>query len=284
MRNRLMGLFLAWIAALAFSSIGAAQSDSRTNQRPAQPVQPVARVKNSTPPQAAAPRRDLDGVWAGPVQARLNATPPMTAWGQEQFATHKALGGLSEAEIATVPVAASNDPALQCDPPGFPRDVLWQIRGMQFIQAPNKMVQLFQYQRAWREIWTDGRELPKDAGGDDPGAPDPRYFGYSVGHWDGDYTFVVNSTGMDERTWIDHVGHPHSDQLRVEERYTRENHDTMQLLVNIDDPKTFTKPYTAATTTFTWNPKQEFEEQLCIASDAQAYMEIIGKPAAAPTK
>ena len=103
----------------------------------------------------------------------------------------------------------------------FRGDVLWQIRGMQFIQAPNKMVQLFQYQRAWREIWTDGRELPKDAGGDDPGAPDPRYFGYSVGHWDGDYTFVVNSTGMDERTWIDHVGHPHSDQLRVEERYTR---------------------------------------------------------------
>jgi hypothetical protein len=233
---------------------------------------------------APAPVRDVNGVWAGPVQARLNTTPPMTAWGEQQFEANKALGGVSVSKINIVAAGVSTDPAQKCDPAGIPLAVDWQLRGMQFIQAPTKMVQLFQYQRAWREIWTDGRALPKGAGSDAVDAPDPRYYGYSIGHWDGDYTFVVNTVGMDDRTWLDHVGHPHSAELKVEERYTRTDHDTIQNVVNIDDPKTFTKPYVATTVVFHWNPKQEFEEQLCIPSDAQAYMDAIAGPAAAASK
>lgn len=233
---------------------------------------------------APAPARDVSGVWAGPVQARMNAVPPMTALGQKLFSANQALGGISQTKIDVVSAAVSNDPAQKCDPSGLPLAVVWNLRGMQFIQAPTKIVQMFQYQKTWREIWTDGRPLPKNAGSDEVNAPDPRYYGYSVGHWDGDYTFVVDTVGMDERTWVDHVGHPHSAELKMQEKYTRMDHDNMENVVTIDDPKVYTKPYAATTVLWHWIPTQEFEEQLCIPSDAQAYMDFIANPAAASQK
>lgn len=276
MRNRLTASLVIAVASLALSAVAYGQAN------PANGV--MTRAKASAAPDGPSPARNLDGVWAGPVQARLNDAAPMTPWGQQVFATHHPLGGVTREAITRVPVAESNDPALRCDPPGMPRMVLWQTRGVEFIQTPTKMVQLIQYERSFREIWTDGRELPKNVGGSGINAPDPRYFGYSVGHWENDNTFVVDTVGIDEDTWIDHVGHPHSDQLHVEERYTRESHNNLKLDVTIDDPKAYTKPYTAATSMFTWNPKQEFEEQLCISSSVQAYMDAIAKPAAAPAK
>jgi hypothetical protein len=75
---------------------------------------------------------------------------------------------------------AFRDPAQKCDPSGLRLAVLWNAR--EFIQAPTKMVQMYQYQKIWREIWTDGRPPPKNAGSDEANAPDPRYYGYSVGH------------------------------------------------------------------------------------------------------
>jgi hypothetical protein len=220
---------------------------------------------------APAPKKDITGVWFhnGPGNA-LNPPAPMTDWGKQQFAGRK-----TDETI----VAESNDPMVHCDPLGFPRNVTWEIRGIQFVQAPTKMVELFQYQRAWREIWMDGRPLPKNAGSDLPGAPDPRYYGYSIAHWDGDNTLVVESNDTDERTWLDNVGHPHSNELQVEERYNRPDHDHLNIIVKVDDPKTYTQPWVVATVPYTWNPKQEFEEQLCIPSEAQAYMDIIANPA-----
>jgi hypothetical protein len=200
----------------------------------------------------------------------------MTELGQKLFTANQALGGR-----AAVAAGLSNDPSQKCDPSGMPLAVVWNARGMQFVQAPTKMVQMYQYQKTWREIWTDGRALPKNAGSDEANAPDPRYYGYSVGHWQDDYTFVVDTVGIDDRTWVDHVGHPHSSELKVQEKYTRMDHDNMQNVVSIDDPKIYTKPYVATTVLWHWNPKQEFEEQLCIPSDAQAYMEFIADPAAA---
>jgi hypothetical protein len=259
MRSRLMCLVLGLVVALALSSAASAQT-AQTQSKPA------------TAAKGPAPRHDIDGVWfhigAG---TKLNKTAPLTPWGQAQFAGRKT----DQVDL----VADSDDPLVKCDPEGFPRSVLFEIRGMQFVTAPTKMVQLFQYERVWREIWTDGRALPKGAGSDAPGAPDPRYYGYSVGHWDGDNTFVVDTVGMDGRTWLDDAGHPHSTDLHVEERYTRPDHDNLQLTVKIDDPKAYTEPYIASTVPFTWNPKQEFEEQLCIPSEAQAYMSVIANPA-----
>jgi len=256
-----MGLVLGLVVILALSLTASAQTSS-------------SQSKASTAAKAPAPRRDINGVWFhNGAGTRLNKTAPMTPWGQAQFASRKTDHG----DL----VADSDDPLVKCDPMGFPRSVLYEIRGMQFVTAPTKMVQLFQYERVWREIWTDGRALPKGAGSDATDAPDPRYYGYSVGHWDGDYTFVVDTVGMDDRTWLDDDGHPHSSDLHVEERYTRPDHDNLQLTVKIDDPKAYTESYIASTVPFTWNPKQEFEEQLCIPSSAQAYMSTIANPAGA---
>ena len=137
-------------------------------------------------PAGPAPAKDVSGVWMGGPLPRLNNPPAMTAEGQAAFKLNKSFQGRNP-----VPVSESNDPMLHCDPLGFPRAVLFETRGIKFVQLPKETLQLFQYQRTWREIWTDGRELPKGIGGDAIDAPDPRYYGYSIGHWDGDYTFVV---------------------------------------------------------------------------------------------
>lgn len=259
--NRVAGV----IAVSLLSCAVLAQNAPRANRG--------AAAKPSTP-SAPAPKRDITGVWfhqgAG---SRVNKTAPMTAWGQAQFATRKTNGrGL---------VADSTDPMVQCDPLGFPRNVTWEDRGIQFVSAPTKTVELFQYQRIWREIWTDGRALPKNAGSDAIDAPDPRYYGYSIGHWQDDNTFIVETNDTDSSTWLDNNGDPHSNELKVTEAYHRPDHDHMLITVNIDDPKAYTQPFVLGTVDYTWNVKQEFEEQLCIPSDAQAYMNFIAGPAGA---
>lgn len=237
---------------------------------------PAAKDKK---PSAPAPVKDINGVWAGVAAPRVNPPPPMTPAGQAAFKEHKPFFG-----PMPVPVAESNDPMIHCDPIGFPRDVLFEIRGIKFVQLPAETLQLMQYQRTWREIWTDGRALPSGVGGDAPNAPDPRYYGYSIGHWDGDYTFVINTNGMDERTWLDENGHVKSADAKVEERYNRLDHDTLEYTVTVDDPKMYTQPYNALKFDLKWNPKQEFEEQLCIPTEMDNYMKLIANPAGAEKK
>lgn len=226
---------------------------------------------SSTGSGGPAPRQELTGFWVGLISAKLNPVPPMTAWGQEQFRSHKSHSQYSEAE--------SNDPMKYCDPMGFPRDMLYDNRGFAFAAMPGKMLQVFQFNRVWREIWTDGRELPKDVGGRSADSADPRWFGYSVGHWEGDYTFVVDTVGSDERTWLDAVGHPHSIAMKVQERYTRVDHNTLDMTMTIDDPKTYTKPFVITNARFRWLPNQDLVEEICVPSLMQEYLKIIADPA-----
>jgi hypothetical protein len=209
------------------------------------------------------------------VAAKLNPVAPMTPWGEEQFHLHK--------NNSQYPVAESNDPIKGCDPLGFPRNMLFMTRGIAFAQMPGRVLELFQFNRVWREIWTDGRELPKNVGGNAADAPDPRWYGYSVGHWEGDYTFVVDTVGSDERSWLDNAGHPHSLDLRVQERYTRVDHNTMEVTITINDPKTYTKPFVITKSSYKWIPRQDFEEQLCVPSEEAEYLKLIGDPAAHAT-
>jgi hypothetical protein len=89
----------------------------------------------------------------------------------------------------------------------------------------------------------------------------------------------VDTVGIDEDTWLDSAGHPHSADLHVTERYTRVDHNTLEVTVAVDDPKTFTKAFVMGRTVYKWIPDQEFEEQLCIPSEAQAYLDTIAHPA-----
>ena len=134
--------------------------------------------------------------------------PPMTPWGKAKFeATLPSYGPRS------VPPGEGNDAVSSCEPMGYPRD-LWEanLRPFEFVQTSDRVLQHMQYHDLWRTIWTDGRTLPKN--------PDPAWNGYAVGHWEGD-TFVVESNGYDDRTWLDHFGDPHSDQMVLVERWKR---------------------------------------------------------------
>ena len=227
---------------------------------------------------APAPRRDLNGVWSGSPNMQLEPVPEMTAWGQSRFDDAIPFRG-----PRAVPVSDSNDGNSICDPLGFPRNIGYQMRGVEFVETPNKVLMLFQYQRLWREIWTDGRSLPANVGDDTPDSPDPRWYGYSVGRWVDDYTFVVDSTGFNEKSWSDSEGHPRSTQARIEERYHRVDHNTLEVTVTIDDPKAYTEPFVAMKDVLLWDPDQEFEEQLCVPSEALEYLSTF-RPVAQPTR
>jgi len=198
----------------------------------------------------------------------------MTPLGQQIFATHKNHSQYSEAE--------SNDPMKSCDPLGFPRNMMYQTRGIGFAQMPNRMILVTQFNRGWRAIWTDGRQLPKDLGGTSPDSKDPQWYGYSVGHWDGDYTFVIDTVGSDDRSWLDQSGHPHSVDMKVQERYTRVDHNTLEMTITVDDPTMYTKPFMLGRSTFKWIPEQQLREELCVPSLMQDYLKSIAEPASQP--
>ena len=113
---------------------------------------------------------------------------------------------------------------------------------MEMNVLPDKILQQFEWGYGVRTIWTDGRKPLMD--------PDQaRWWGYSTARWDGD-TFVVTTTGVDDRTWIDHFGYPHSVDMVLEERYTRPAYDVLELSMTITDPKVYTKPWVSQTKKF----------------------------------
>jgi hypothetical protein len=221
-------------------------------------------IPQNVDPDGPAPRRDLTGIWdpaRGGIGARgTRGTPaPLTEWGKRLGDTHKSGDGARQ-----VPADQINDPlSTMGDPGGYPRQLFFELRHVQFLQTPVSVVSLFMWERRWRVIWTDGRQLPAD--------PDPRWYGYHVGRWEDDYTFVVNSNGTDERTWLDNAGNPHSDQLRVEERWHRISEKRMELTVSLNDPKAYTQPWVALDKLpfVQIPPTTDLIEMMNSASDAQ---------------
>jgi hypothetical protein len=124
---------------------------------------------------------------------------------------------------------------IACLPPGPKAGIAVGGFPMKIIQAPNLVVVLYEYQTIFRQIFTDGRGLPED--------PNPTWMGYSIGHWDRD-SLVVTTAGYNDRTTIDLAGHPHTEALRVTERYRRRDFGHMDLQVTLDDPKAYTRSWT----------------------------------------
>jgi hypothetical protein len=178
--------------------------------------------------------------------------------------------------VRQVPAALANDPVDQCDPMGFPRTELYELRTLELAQTANQVIYLNQFYGAWRVIWMDGRELPKD--------PEPRWNGYSVGKWVDDYTFVVQTVGLNPRSWLDHAGRPHSEDLRVEERFHRVNHDNMELTVTIYDPKMYTEPWQGLNKfpLHLQPPDFDISELICSPIDMAEYNKQVGSVVASP--
>lgn len=228
------------------------------------------RLKPDPTPGGPAPVRDVSGSWAGNLVSDRGVIPPLTLLGEKLFSLNK-----PETEVGT---GHSNDPMNTCDPLGFPRNTVFETRGIAFATMPDRIAVLHQYQRVWRYVWMDGQhELPTKF--DVAGGVPSRYYGYSVGRWEGDNTLVINTVGVSDATWLDKAGHPHSVEAKVEERYTRVDHNHMQLVVTVDDPKIFTKPFVLSRNEYRWIPDQEAEEQLCVPSEMINYLKLISDPA-----
>ena len=181
---------------------------------------------------------DFNGIWwrtggTREFNTQKGGEPQLTPEGKKRFEANKPGYG-----PRAVPPALGNDPLGDCNPDGLPRMLMFN-RPVEFIQLPNRLIQLFQYHGARREIWIDGRKLPDH--------PDlPRWYGYSAGHWEGD-TLIVDTVGLDEREWLDNLGYPYSDQARLQERYRRTDHDHIEMVVTLTDPKYYAKPWVSQT-------------------------------------
>src|SRR5438132_14318920 len=175
MRTRVMSLIVVVGVILLFSSMTFAQRGGRGRGgnaafTPAGPFDP----------------HDLSGVWRGGGESLSNQPPPMTAWGKAKFDATKPSYG-----PRAVPPAVGNDPLGKCDPQGYPRYFFYGVR--EYFMVPGRMLQLFEWGRAFREVWIDGTPLPED--------PDPRWIGWSFGRWEGD-NLIVSLMGFHGRTWL----------------------------------------------------------------------------------
>ena len=293
MRYRLNDSLAIIAAMLAFSAVTFAQTYGTPGYAPGT-WKPQEVPKDLSKPKPFNPR-DFSGVWSSPTKAgyferhALNDKwlpiqdksipdqmrsqtypPPLTDWGKAKFeATKPSYGPRS------VPPGLGNDTVSTCDPMGYPRDLYEaNLRPFEIIQAPDRMLIHMQYHEIWRQVWTDGRELPKD--------PDPAWMGYSIGKWDGD-TFVITSTGYDERTWLDHLGNPHSDQMVLVERWKHPDANTLTLDMTITDPKTYTAPWVGDTITFV-RAKAAIFEELCVPSEEDHFNDRIRDAAVGSAK
>src|SRR5437867_2342301 len=143
------------------------------------------------------------------------------------------------------------DPVTNCLPTG-PSEMLNAM--YRIIQTPTLLALLYESGTGrYRQIYMDGRKLPED--------PMPTWLGYSVGHWEGD-TLVVDSAGFNDRTWLDRVGHPHSEKLRVTERFRRVDFGHMRYQITFDDPETLSKPLTLSVAV-NYRPDTDMLENVC---------------------
>jgi hypothetical protein len=151
------------------------------------------------------------------------------------------------------------DPTSRCAPSGAIRLMNLPLP-VKIIQTPDVVILLHEADTTYRQVFTDGRSLPRN--------PQPTYNGYSVGRWDGSI-FVVTSTGYTERAWLDAMGHPHSEGLRVEERFRRVDTGHLQVTTTLTDPTVLTRPVTT-TQYYTLLPDTDLYEYFCTDNEKDA--------------
>ena len=218
---------------------------------------------------AAAHKRDLSGVWhyqgtgASEPVAPDDLIPRMTSWAQARFDAERPGYGPRRAP-------GGNDPILQCDPMGFPR-VMFLNTPFEFVQVASRVIQFFEREHEYRSIWTDGRPLPSD--------PDPTWYGYAIGHWESDDTFVVESTGFRDSTWLGSIGYPHSETMRITERYRRADLETILYDITITDAKAYARPIVGPQRIMKLRPGDELVEEICVPSEEKSFADRVAEPA-----
>ena len=218
---------------------------------------------------------DLSGTWlrrgGGGNQAKYPQSQwypgelPFTAEGKKAFDANKPGKG-----PRMIPPAFGNDPLGGANPPGLYRALVYG-RPFEMIQTPGKVVQLFEWSKTWRNIYTDGRAVPDDV------PQGPFWYGHSVGHWEGD-TLVVTTLALDERAWLDEWGTPFSSEAKITERWRRTSADAIELTITVNDPTYYTKAWTSDPKVFAAD-KEELFEVIFAPMDEKVFNDRIRDPA-----
>ncbi|HLH33011.1 MAG TPA: hypothetical protein VKY31_17550 [Terriglobia bacterium] len=197
-------------------------------------------------PRTADGKPDLTGIWLASrgafnfaVGLKRGETVPFNAEGKKFFDERQANNSKDEPSARCLPshIALRNQLATP----------------IKFVQFPGVTIQLYESRTTFRQIFTDGRPLPK--------VEWPTWGGYSVGRWEGD-TFVVETVGFNGKTWLDQAGHPATDAMHLTERFTRKDFGHMELETIIDDPKVYSRPWSTFAQ-FTYKADTELLEYIC---------------------
>ena len=274
MRTTLMLSAAAVIAVMVFPP-------ALSSQAPAPSGAPVVGAKR---PATSSKPADLSGDWApdgkrggigqsqsiadiGGRQRGKEPDIPYLPWALEKTMSEKPSTGPQPM------FGESTDPQiLYCEPPGVPHIYNWPIK-TKFIPTPEAVYILYEYGPFYRVVWLN-RDHPED--------PDPQWWGDSIGWYENGDTLVVDTIGFQDKTWLDQMGHPHTEQLHLTERYKRVDATTLELDMVIDDPGAYTKP---------WNSHRNFTQsktgflryqQICSTRENQRFLDNLGKPALTP--
>ena len=279
---------LAAAMMLAVLPIVAIRSVAQWPDYPAKQVPREAdgKVKLDAPaPKAADGHPDLSGVWdlrgtggrggpggAGGAKGKAPELPP----GTPPNATFKNIGSGFKEGLPMLPWAADlvnarrtenskDNPDAHCLPLGLMQLHL-HPQPRKIIQTPGLIIMLYEAQGGIRQIFTDGRPLPKDA--------EPWWYGYSIGHWEDD-TLVVETNGFRNDVWLDIDGTPLTESGKMTERMKRLNYGTLQTDVTIEDSKVYTKPFTVRVT-HRLLPDTDLIEFICTENDRSG-PHLVGK-------
>jgi hypothetical protein len=209
---------------------------------------PVPRTPDGKP--------ELAGLWrpspglTGDIARNLKpGEVPFQPWAEELYKKRRAN-------------SSKDDPTANCIVGGVPRS---DLVGYPFkiLQVPGMVVILYEAVHAYRQIFTDDRKPLVD--------PNPTWFGYSVGHWEGD-VFVVQTSGFNDKGWLDNAGKPATEQLKVTERFVRKDFGNMDIQITIDDPKAYTKPWTV-TQPLAFQADTELLEYIC--NENNRYFDLV---------
>jgi hypothetical protein len=232
----------------AFIFLGATAQAQWLNYRAAgTPATPDGKVNLSAPaPRAPDGKPDLTGVWhLQTTRQETSLTPsPTPTQGGGSF-TGNIFRDMKPEDVPEKPEAAKlraermkngtrPNPSVFCLPMGIPVNN-FVVEVVKFIQAPKEIIVIHEVDGSYRQIYTDGRPLPKDMS--------PSWLGYSTAHWDAD-TLVVETEGFNDRTWLDMIGHSHSEALYLTERYHRRDYGHLDVEMTFNDPVMYTRPFT----------------------------------------
>jgi hypothetical protein len=237
MRNSLKASFIALLCLFAVSSVALAQ-----------------RGRPATPSNKPFDPKDYSGGPWSPNNSGENlmkTEPPMKPAALAKYKSEK-----TEYSIPPVGNQENTDPLNRCEPGSAPR-FYFNGHPVEFVHTPRATFMLLETYRNFRIFYTDGRKAPDH--------PEGTWYGDSIARWDGN-VLNVDTINFNDRSWIDKPGHPHSDQMKLNEKMTRTSYDDLKVDITIDDPVMYTAPW-GGTKTFTFKPDWQIEDYLCSPSD-----------------